>query len=52
MTAQVDKILQDLPKFKQSRREQRQTIGAHYYLGTIIENRLNINLRLENKFEK
>lgn len=36
-TAQVDKILQDLPKFKQSRRGQRQAIEAHYYLGTIIE---------------
>src|SRR5260363_330810 len=31
-TTQVDKILQELPKFKQSRRGQIQAIEAHYYL--------------------
>ena len=51
-TAQVDKILQDLPKFKQSRREQRQAIEAHYYLGTIIEKQAEHRAQIREQIQK
>src|SRR6185437_16130270 len=51
-TAQVDKILQDLPKFKQSRHEQRQAIEAHYYLGTIIEKQAKHRAQIKEQIQK
>ncbi|RIB19386.1 hypothetical protein C2G38_2181981 [Gigaspora rosea] len=50
--AQVDKILQDLPKFKQSRRGQRQTIEAHYYLETIIEKQTEHRAQIREQIQK
>ena len=51
-TAQVDKILQELPKFKQSRRGQIQAIEAHYYLGTIIEKQTEHRTQIREQIRK
>src|SRR5260364_186270 len=51
-TAQVDKILQELPKFKQSRRGQIQAIEAHYYLGTIIEKQTEHRTQIREQIQK
>src|SRR5260364_195541 len=51
-TAQVDKILQELPKFKQSRRGQIQAIEAHYYLGTIIKKQTEHRTQIREQIRK
>lgn len=50
--AQVDKILQEMPKFKHSRRGQIQAIEAHFYLGTIIENQTEHRTQIREQIRK